>query len=247
MPNSGPGRDANRYTGTTMKRIFQVLCAASLLLLVYGFWQAIFVAPTEETMGPVQRIFYWHVPINIAAEVFPYVNMVASILFLVWRQRKPERAMKLDALALASAEVTVLFVGLGLATGMLWGRPTWGIWWAWDARLTSFLLLFLLYVSYLLVRRLSARGQGHVVAAILSIFAGIDVPIVFMSIRWWRTQHPAPVLTGDGSLDPTMKSAFLWNMVAWFLWGVTLVWARYALVRREQELDTRRAFEALEA
>ena len=86
-------------------------------------------------------------------------------------------AEKLDALAIASADVTVLYVGLTLATGMLWGRPVWGIWWAWDARLTSVLLLFLLYVSYLLVRRFSTDGNAPVVGAVISIFAGIDVPI----------------------------------------------------------------------
>ena len=229
-----------------MKRVFWMLCGFSVALLLIGFYEAVFVAPTEATMGQVQRIFYWHVPINISAEIFPYANMIASIAFLYFRRTKPGLAAKLDALAVSTAEVTVLYVGLGLATGMLWGRPVWGIWWAWDARLTSFLMLFLLYVSYLLVRRLSAGGQSAVVAAVLSVFAGIDVPIVFMSIRWWRTQHPAPVLTGDGSLDPAMWPAFLWNMAAWFFWGVTLVWARYALVRREQVAVEQTALQALE-
>ena len=229
-----------------MKRLFWALFAFSLVFLLIGFYEAVFVAPVEATMGQVYRIFYWHVPINISAEVFPYVNMVASLGFLYYRRRKPEFALKLDALAVSTAEVTVLYVGLGLATGMLWGRPVWGIWWAWDARLTSFLLLFLLYVSYLLVRNFSGGSQTPVIAAVLSVFAGIDVPIVFMSIRWWRTQHPAPVLTGDGSLDPSMWPAFLWNMAAWFFWGLTLVWARYAIVRREQQVAERAALQALE-
>ncbi len=230
----------------TMKRIFWMVCGFSVALLLIGFYEGVFVAPTEATMGPVQRIFYWHVPINSSAEIFPYANMIASIAFLYYRRAKPELAAKLDALAVSTAEVTVLYVGLGLATGMLWGRPVWGIWWAWDARLTSFLMLFLLYVSYLLVRRFSPGGQSAVIAAVLSVFAGIDVPIVFMSIRWWRTQHPAPVLTGDGSLDPAMWVALLWNMAAWFCWGVTLVWARYALVRREQVAAEHTALEAVE-
>ena len=107
-------------------------------------------------------------------------------------------------------------------------------------------MLFLLYVSYLLVRRFSDGGQSAVVAAVLSVFAGIDVPIVFMSIRWWRTQHPAPVLTGEGSLDPSLWPAFLWNMAAWFFWGVALVWGRYAVVRREQVAAEQTALQALE-
>ncbi len=229
-----------------MKRLFWVLFAFSIALLSIGFYEAVFVAPVEATMGQIYRIFYWHVPINISAEIFPYANMLASLAFLYYRRRQPELALKLDAVAVATAEITVLYVGLGLATGMLWGRPVWGIWWAWDARLTSYLLLFLLYVSYLLVRNFSGGSQVPVIAAVLSIFAGIDVPIVFMSIRWWRTQHPAPVLTGDGSLDPSMWPAFLWNMAAWFFWGLTLVWARYATARREQQVAEHAALQAME-
>jgi heme exporter protein C len=173
--------------------------------------------------------------------------MIASIGFLFYRRTKPEMAAKLDALAISTAEVTVLYVGLGLLSGMLWGRPVWGIWWAWDARLTSFLMLFLLYVSYILVRKFSAGANAPVIAAVLSVFAGIDVPIVFMSIRWWRTQHPAPVLTGDGSLDASMWPPLLWNFAAWLFWGITLVWARYAIVRKEQAADADAAMQALEA
>jgi heme exporter protein C len=230
-----------------MKRLFWMLCGFSLALLAWGFYEAIFVAPVEATMGQVYRIFYWHVPINIAAEIFPYANMIASIVYLFVRRTKPELAAKLDALAIASAEVTVLYVGLGLGSGMLWGRPVWGIWWAWDARLTSYLMLFLLYVSYLLVRRFSGGSQGPVIGAVISVFAGIDVPIVYMSIQWWRTQHPAPVLTGEGSLDRTMWGPLLWNFAAWACWGITMVWARYAILRRQQQIDERTALRALEA
>lgn len=229
-----------------MKRAFYLLCGISVALLLWGFWQAMYVAPTEATMGPVQRIFYWHVPLNIVGELTPYVNMVASIAYLFLHRRNPAGALRADALAVASAEVTVLFTGLGLFTGILWGKPAWGIWWAWDARTTSFLLLWLLYVAYLLVRRLSGGLGARTVAAILSIFAGADVPIVFMSITWWRTQHPAPVLRGEGSLDPVMKTAFYWNLLAWVLWGTALVWARYAVLRREQAAERRTLLEALE-
>lgn len=198
-------------------------------------------------MGSIYRIFYWHVPINISAEIFPYVNMLASIALLFTRNSKPDWAGKLDALALATAEVTVLYSFLGLATGMLWARPVWGIWWAWDARMTSFLALFLLYVSYLILRHFSSSEQVTLVAAVLSIFAGIDVPIVFMSIRWWRTQHPSPVLGGDGSLDRSMWPAILLNLAAWFLWGCTLICARYAIVRCEQSASERDALEGMAA
>lgn len=230
-----------------MKKTFYVLAGISVALLCFGFYEAIYAAPTEATMGPVQRIFYWHVPLNIMGEITPYVNMLASIAYLFLHGRNHVAAQKADALAVAAAEVTVLYVGLGLLAGILWGRPAWGIWWAWDARTTSTLLLLLLYVSYLLLRRFSNDGGSRTVSAVLSIFAGVDVPIVFMSIRWWRTQHPAPVLTGDGSLDKTMWPPFLWNILAFFVWAVVLIWARYAILRREQVIEEAHAMELLEA
>lgn len=222
-----------------MKRLFYLVAGIAVALLGFGFYQAMYVAPTEATMGPVQRIFYWHVPLFAVGEVTPYVNMLASLAYLYLRNRNTRMALQADALAVASAEVTAVFVGLGLIAGILWGRPAWGIWWAWDARTTSTLLLWLLYVSYLLVRRFSSEESNKTLGAVLSVFAGVNVPIVFMSIRWWRTQHPAPVLTGDGYIDPSMKAVLGWNFLAYFVWGATLVWARYAILRREQRVAAR--------
>jgi heme exporter protein C len=216
-------------------------------VLAIGFRQAIFIAPTEATMGDVQRIFYYHVPSATMGLVFPYVNFLASLAYLFWRRRDPLKALTADALALASAEVTVVFVSIGLITGMLWGRAAWGIWWAWDARLTTYLLLWLLYVSYLLLRRFSSTGESHTLAAVLSVFAAVDVPIVFMSIRWWRTQHPAPVFGDGGHLDASMWPAFLWNLGGWFLWGIFILCFRYALERRRQLAEQEAALQAIEA
>jgi len=209
--------------------------AATLLVLGFGFYKAM-TAPTEATMGNLQRVFYYHLPHTILSFLFPYVNCVASLLYLVWRRTWPGRAAVADALAVASAEVTVLYASIGLATGMLWGRAAWGIWWAWDARLTTYLLLWLLYVSYILLRRSSAAGQTAVVSAVLAIFAGVDIPICFESIRWWRTQHPAPVFGGgsDSGIDPSMVPAVLWNMAAWAMWGAFVLGLRYAIERRRQ-------------
>jgi heme exporter protein C len=164
--------------------------ALTLIVLAIGFDKAM-TAPKEATMGNLYRVFFWHFPHTILSFVFPYLNTLASFAYLFWRNRNTDRAAAADAFALASAEVTVLYTTIGLASGMLWGRAAWGIWWAWDPRLTTYLLLWLLYVSYLLARRFSAPGQTAIVSAILGIFAAIDIPICFMSIRWWRTQHPA--------------------------------------------------------
>lgn len=208
--------------------------AISVVLLGYGLRLALFVAPTEATMGNVQRIFYWHVSLAIVALLFPYVNLAGSVWLLAVRNTRPAQAVIADAIAISAAELTVLFTSLGLITGILWARPVWGIWWTWDSRLTTYLLLWMLYVAYLLLRRFSATGEGATVAAILGVFAAIDVPITFMSIRWWRTQHPAPVLTGDGQLDPTMRVAFMWNLLGWTVWGLMLLALRYQLERRRQ-------------
>ncbi len=211
--------------------------AASLLVLAYSFYLALFVAPTEATMGNVQRIFYWHVPSSSMGLVFPYVNFAASVAFLALRRRNPSAALTADALAVASAELTLVFLTICLATGMLWGKASWGIWWAWDARLTSLLLLWLLYVAYLMTRRLSSTGQTSTVGAVISVFAAIDVPIVFYSIQWWRTQHPSPVLRGEGSLDPSMKPALYWSFLGWLMWGVFACAFRFAIERRRQHVE----------
>ncbi len=232
-----------------MKRILWIGLPIALAILAAGFYQAMYVAPMEATMGNIQRIFYYHVPANIMGLLFPYVNFVASIVYLVTRRSNPLRAQAADALALASAEMTVVFVSIGLATGMLWAKPVWGIWWTWDARLTSCLVLWLIYVSYLLLRRFTAGGQTQTVAAVLSIFAAVDVPIVYMSIRWWRTQHPSPVFFGgpDSGIDPRMQPAFLLNLAGWFVWGVVLVALRYQLERKRQRVEQESALRALEA
>ena len=111
------------------------------------------------------------------------------------------------------------------------------------------LLVWLLYVSYLMLRKFSATGQTSTLAAVLSIFAAIDVPIIYWSIRWWRTQHPAPVFLGgpDSGLDKSMYPAWLWNILAWAMWGVFLLVFRYALERRRQASEQDAALEAIEA
>jgi heme exporter protein C len=232
----------------TLRNVAWLWFGMTVAVLVVGFRQAIFLVPAESTMGDVQRIFYYHLPHAILGLIFPYVNLIASLAFLFWRRRNPLKALSADALAVAAAEVTVLYVGICLATGMLWGKPAWGIWWAWDARLTSELLLWLLYVSYLLLRRLSPTGQAGVLGAVLSVFAAVDVPIVYMSIQWWRTQHPAPVFgPNGGGVDPRFYPAVLWNMAGWLMWGVFIMIFRFALERRRQLAEQEAALHAIEA
>src|SRR6266567_8720837 len=144
--------------------------ALVVALMVWGFYQAIYVAPDEQTMHEVQRIFYYHVPSAMVAFLFFAVSLLGSIGYLAFRRSRTDWAQASDAWALAGAEVGVVFCTVVLITGPLWGRCAWGIWWTWDARLTTTLVLWLIYVSYLVLRRFSTGGQTPVLAAALAIF-----------------------------------------------------------------------------
>ena len=222
--------------------------ALTLAVLTIGFREAIFFSPSDAAQGNIGRILYWHVPISMLALTFPYVNFAASVAFLYWRRRDPLKALTADAWAVGAAEVATVYGAICLVTGMLWGRAVWGIWWTWDARLTSALVLWLIYVAYLMTRRLSNTGETSTVAAVLSIFAAVDVPIVYFSIRWFRTQHPSPIFAGDpdAGLDKSMLPAFLWNVAAWAMWGVFILAWRIVLERRRQHLQQMETLRTLE-
>jgi heme exporter protein C len=153
---------------------------------------------------------------------------------------------KVDALALVAAEVGVVFCTVVLVTGPLWARPVWGIWWApGDIRLTSTLVLWLIYVSYLILRRFSSSGQTAVLAAALAIFGALDVPLVYFSIWFFRTQHPQPVIGGGGQIDPRMLQVLLINWVAFLCFGALICWSRYRLEILRREVEETQALEAL--
>jgi heme exporter protein C len=221
----------------------------TIALMIWGYYQAIYVAPNDAMQGEIFRIIYYHVPSFAVAFVFFAINLLGSVAFLALRREFPARAQIADALALAGAEVGVVFCSVGLTTGPLWGRRAWGIWWTWDARLTTTLVLWLIYVSYLLLRRFAAGSQMQTLAAVLAIFGALDVPIVYMANRWWRTQHPAPVFGGaEGSgMAWSMVKPLLWNMLAWFAWGVMILALRYRVERQQQKIAAAEAEAALTA
>src|SRR5258707_10424659 len=142
-----------------MKSKYLIFALVTLALLSYGLYQALVAAPTERTMGDVQRIFYYHLPSAILAFTLFFANFIASIWYLT------RRRLAADAVAVATAEVGIVFCTVVLVTGPLWARPVWGIWWTWDARLTSTLVLWLVYVSYLMLRRFLYSRQSPVPAA----------------------------------------------------------------------------------
>ena len=195
---SGPGR--------------VIFPALVILSMVVALGLVFFYAPVEQEQGIVQKIFYIHVPLAWNAFLAFLLVFFYSFRYLTTRERR------YDMRAFAAADVGVLFTTLVLITGPIWAKPVWGIWWTWDARLTLTLVLWLIYVAYLMLRHyVESPEKRATLAAVVGIIGFIDVPLVYFAIRWWRTQHPQPVIAGgDGSgMAPEMAVAF-WACVIAF-------------------------------
>lgn len=220
-------------------KLFPFFAGLVFVLLAYGTYQGMAGAPTEVTMGDAQRIFYYHVPAAIAAYTLFTINFIASLLFL-WK-----RSEGADVWAVASAEVGLVFATVVLITGPIWGRIAWNTWWAWEPRLTSFLVLWLLYVSYMVLRRSSEGGSSPVLAAALAVVAFLDVPFSYLASQYFllRGHHPTRVLQ-PGGLYPAMLYAFFANMVAFLAFAGLVLWFRQSLeqtARRISHLHIQRA------
>ena len=222
-----------------MKRVFPLLGGLTAVLLSYALYQALVVAPTDQLQGDVYRIIYYHVPSAWTAFVLFFVNFVASIVYLI------RRSAKADMIALVTAEVGVVFCTVVLVTGPIWARPVWGIWWTWDLRLTLTLVMWLIYVSYLMLRRFSSSGQTPVMAAVLAVFGALDMPLVYFSIWYFRTQHPSPVIGGGGSIDPVMLRVWMINWAAFLCFAFMVCWSRYRLERLQREVEEMQALESM--
>lgn len=206
----------------------------SLIGIVAALYGAFVYAPTERVMGDVQRIFYFHVPSAMVAFLSFAVVFVASIGYL-WKRKRI-----FDIVASAAAELGVVFTTLVLITGPIWGKFAWGTWWTWDPRLTTTLILWLIYISYLMLRgSISEASQRARVSAVLGIVGFVDVPIVFMAIRWWRTIHPLVFGSSDpeAGLDPLMLQAFMVSMTAFAILFVYLLLQRVALEKSRDAVE----------
>src|SRR5271165_6622422 len=228
-----------QWSNDSMKKAFPILGVLTAFLLVYALYEALIGAPTEQTMGNVQRIFYYHVPSAWTAFLLFFINFGASVTYLI--KRNPTA----DIVALVCAEVGVVFCTIVLITGPIWARPVWGIWWTWDMRLTSTLVLWLIYVSYLFLRRFSSSGQTPTLAAALAVLGALCVPFVYFSIRFFRTQHPQPVMGGGGSIDPRMLHVLLINWLAFSCFAFLVCWSRYRLEWLQREVEEAQALESL--
>jgi heme exporter protein C len=187
--------------------IFVALLVAAAML-TRNLYQIFLVLPDDAEQGGIYRILFFHVPALWAGMLAFFAAFVTSIAYLV------KKEMRYDHFSVAAIEVGLLFSVIGTVMGMLWARPVWGIWWTWDARLTSMFICILLYFGYLILRRaVSEARQRAQFAAIFSIFAFVDIPIVWYSIRWWRTQHPQPIVGEPGAIDPAMKNVLYTNLI----------------------------------
>ncbi|MBI1736629.1 MAG: cytochrome c biogenesis protein CcsA [Candidatus Rokubacteria bacterium] len=210
----------------------RVLGWLALAGLAAGLVMAFGVAPREGTQGNVQRIMYVHVPTAWVAYLAFAVVFVASIAYLA------RRSAAADRIAHASAEVGVVFTGITIAAGSIWGKPTWGTWWTWDARLTSVAILFIMYLGYLLLRgMIEDQERGARYAAVLGIIAALDVPLVHFSVYWWRTLHQPPSMMKPGgmTMPPVIAAALLVNLVAFTVLYAYFVARRARLLARQEE------------
>ena len=204
------------------------------LLMLADLYLIFMVAPTDAVLGHIQRVFYFHVPIAIMSFLAFFIVFLASIAYLV------RRDAKWDRLAHASAEVGVVFVSLALITGVIWARPIWNTWWTWEPRLTTTLILWLIYVAYLMTRAYApSQAKAAIYSAVVGIVGFVDVPIVYYSVIWWRSIHPSPVvgpLAAADALNSTMLAVLLFSMVALLFLFVYLVLERSALRDNEDQL-----------
>lgn len=212
--------------------LIRILAILSVLALAVGQWFIWSYAPLEETMGVVQKIFYIHMPLAWWGLFSFFVVFLASVRHLLKRDAAS------DILAGAAAELGVLLSGLALISGSIWGRAAWNVWWTWDPRLTTTLIMWFVYAGYLVLRGSFGGGMGGerraMVSAVLGVVAFLDVPLVFYSARIWRSVHPAVLASKGGGLEPEMWHTVLANIVAFgFLW-LALLLARYALGRAEE-------------
>lgn len=221
-----------------------ILPAATFVTMALAVFMVFVYAPRDSYQGDVQRIFYFHVPSAMVTFVAVGVVAFASAMFL-WRG-----TAVWDRLAHSSAEIGLLLCTMVLTVGPIWAKPIWGTWWTWDARLTSTLVLWLIYAAYLMLRSFTTSSdQAARYAAVLGIVGAVDVPIINKSVYWWRTIHPAVIVNrggGTGLSDPRMQLTLLVCIAAFFLLYLLLLWVRFETGRLRSSVDAirERAMEA---
>jgi len=210
-----------------MNRLVPILLIAAAVVFGYAPF-LIRDSPAEDTMGVVFKIFYFHVSSALTMMLSAVVCAIASAAYLRRRSRTA------DHVALAAAELAVVFGAIVLITGPLWARKSWGFWWVWDARVTSTLVMWMMFSSYLLLRKYAGVGSETLSAAV-GVFAGVMSPLVYKSVDIWRTQHPTTNVLP--SLPPGMRGVWLWCLVGFLLLYVALMALRTRLAASQAALD----------
>ena len=206
------------------------LLVAGAALMAVTLYLVFLWVPTEQNLGVSQRIFYFHVPLGWIGMVSIIVVAIASVMHLVTGKEK------WDSLAYATAELGVVFATLIIVTGSIWAKPVWGVWWTWDAKLTTTLVLWFIYVGYLMVRAYGPLGgQGKRFASVIALIGAIDAPIIFKATDWWRTTHPESNVPSD--LDERMVLTLFVGLAAFTVLYAYLLLERYSLKRAESDLD----------
>ncbi|HTS78544.1 MAG TPA: cytochrome c biogenesis protein CcsA [Bryobacteraceae bacterium] len=218
-------------------KILLGLAVVAAGLLAWNLHKIFDVLPDEANQGAIYRIIYFHVPSAITCFTGFFAAMVAGLLYL-WRGD-----LKYDVFAASAVEVGLVFASVVLATGSIWARIIWGVWWAWDARLTTMLICWLTYAGYLMLRRaIDEPTQRARLSAVLSVFGFTEVVIVYKANVWWRTLHPGPVLSirNGGGMAPGMEAAIYWNLLALLCLAAILVSVRMRQEEFSREIDSLR-------
>lgn len=224
----------------TGKKRKGILGAATLVFTIAGLYWGLVKAPPDAYQGDSQRIMYLHIPSILIAYLSFFLVFVGSCLYL-WKREKRD-----DNLAHAAAELGVLFTALTIIEGSIWGRPTWGVWWTWDARLTLTAILLLIFIGYLMLRALvEDESRAASAAAILGIIGFLDIPLIHMSVYWWRTLHQPPsILRPDKvpweNIHPELLTALAINFVAFVLLYFYMLSLRLRLGEMHEEIKARR-------
>jgi len=203
----------------------------SALSLAITAWLVFYWAPLEQAMGFVQKIMYIHVPSVLVCYLAFFLSFMASIGYL-WKRKE-----SYDIFAYASAEIGVVFCAITLITGSIWGRPTWNTYWTWDARLTTTLILFLVFVGYLLLRRFVVYSEQQArFAAVIAIIGFMDIPLIHQAVTWWRTLHQSSTMFSmkKGVIDDPLKWMLYVSMVAFYIFFAYLLAKRVELEKKER-------------
>ena len=229
--------DAESYSVSRPKGwVRDILLIASSALMGLTLYLIFMWVPTEQNLGVSQRIFYFHVPLAWLGMMSIVIVAVASFMHLVTGKER------WDSLAYSSAELGVFFATLILVTGAIWAKPVWGVWWTWDAKLTTTLVLWFIYVGYLMIRAYAPSGsQGRRYSSVVALIGAVDAPIIYLASVWWRTAHPdlnvGPLAESDNTLDSRIALTLLISMITFTVLYAYMLLERYSLRRTEMALD----------